>query len=87
MFDIWPIVGLADFEQPRRFAQRQRLQHDGVHGAEDRRRAADAERERQDREGREAAVLEQLARGEDEVLPELGEVTSSFHVVIPPLVS
>ncbi len=47
--------------EPLRLRERQRAQHDGIDDAENRRRGADAEREREHSHGREAGVLEQLA--------------------------
>jgi hypothetical protein len=73
---------LGHEHQPLRIAERNRLQHDGVERAEDRCRPADAEGERQDGNGGEAAVLEQLPRRERQVLPQLCDVLSPFHVFI-----
>jgi hypothetical protein len=54
-----------------------------VHDAEDRRRRADAERERDRRDEGEAGIPEQLPDREREVLTQLGEVLVSAHGVIP----
>lgn len=74
----------ADQHEPRRIAQRERLKHDGVDRAEDRGRGADAERERQHRDRREAGVLAKLATREDDVLRELAEILGALHVPVSP---
>ena len=56
---------------------RQRLQQDGIHNGEDAGVGADAEGEREDDGRREAAILDQHARGELHILKQtVHEVTS-----------
>jgi hypothetical protein len=50
--------------------------------AEDRRRAADAESERQDCDGGETTVLQQLAPGERDVLPQFGDILRTVHTAV-----
>jgi hypothetical protein len=73
----------GDDHQPRRIAQRQRLQHDGVDRTEDSGRAANAEREREDGDRREAWILEELAPREGDVLAQLAEVLGPLHLPVP----
>jgi hypothetical protein len=74
----------GDEVQPRRIGDRQRTEHHRVHRAENRRRPADAERERDDRDGREGPMLQELPTRKHDVLNELAHVFRSLHVVIPP---
>ena len=50
-----------------------------MHRAEDGARRADAERERDNRDDREARVLQELPAGKTGVLGEPGQVVASFH--------
>ena len=56
------VVAVADAVEARRIADRQRAQHHRVDEREDGRRAADAERERQNRGDREDACGPELPR-------------------------
>ena len=62
--------------------ERQRLQNDGFHGAEDGGRGADAQRERQHRDCGEGRVLDHLTDREGHVLEDFGQVFGSPHVSI-----
>jgi hypothetical protein len=73
----------VDLDDPVGLGDRQRPQHDGVHGAEDGGGGADAEREREDSDQREARRRDHLAEGERGVLPQLGEVLKESHPLFP----
>ena len=75
-------VVLVDVDQPLGRGIRQRLQDDGVHRAEDRRRRADADRERQQRDERESGLGDEMPERERDVLAELRPVFRSTHVVV-----
>ncbi|HUF67829.1 MAG TPA: hypothetical protein VMM79_04185 [Longimicrobiales bacterium] len=64
-------VGLPHLNQPIRGRVRQRSQEHGVHHAEDRRVRADAERERDDGDGRHTGMPGQTSAGEAQVVPDL----------------
>ena len=56
---------------------------DGLHGAEDRGRCADAEREGQHGDDSEAGALRELPACKRDVLGELREILSATHLVVP----
>ena len=60
------------------------MEHDRVKRAEDRRRAADAERKRENGHCRETGILPELAKREAEILRQLAEVLEEFHLPISP---
>ena len=66
------VVAVADAVEARRVGDRQRAQHDRVDEREDRGRAADAERERQDgrgrEDGRETELTDRVTDGADRVV-------------------
>src|SRR6185436_20967334 len=68
--------GFVDGVDTVRLGDWERLEHDGVDGAEDRGGRADAERERRNRDEREPWRHQQLPAGEPGVLPELREIFS-----------
>jgi hypothetical protein len=78
--EIHDAVGIGEWQLAK---------HDGVEGAEHRRRGADTECQRDDGNGREALCLDQLADGERGVLAELDQVFGAtllaiaLHAVAP----
>ena len=78
-----PLERFTDDVETIGLVQGKRPQHHGVHRAENCRRAADAERERQNRNCGEAGMLSQLTQCEGDVLRELAKILGSLHVLIP----
>ena len=76
------LIVLVDIDEPIGRGIRQRLQHDGVHRAEDRRGGADADREREQRDQRETRLRDEVPHGERDVLGELRPVFRPSHVVV-----
>ena len=68
---------VPDSEQLIGIRQWQRPEHERIYDAEDDRVGPDAERERKHRHGSEAGVLEQLARGEFEIIHDSAAVDAS----------
>ena len=62
------LIVLLDVDEPIGRGIGQRLQHDGVHRAEDRRGGADADREREQRDQRETGLRDEVPHGERDVL-------------------
>ncbi len=70
------MTGTGD-EELVRILDRQRLQHDGIEETEDRRRRADAEREREHCDDCEAGILQQRAKCVAKVLEHGSSVTKN----------
>ena len=62
--------------------ERQRTKHDGVEGAEHGRGGTDAQRQRDDRHGREAARSRELARRERNVVSKLAEILGATRLLV-----
>jgi hypothetical protein len=74
----------ADQHQARGFPERERLQDHGVDRAEDGRRRANAQRQRQQCHGGKPGILEELPRREREVLSKFTEILCAFHMPVSP---
>ena len=83
--DVAPILAhvLVDRQQSIRIRKGKGPEDDRLHGAEDGRCGADAEREREHCDGREARASGKLPAGKLHVLSELREILRAAHVVIP----